>query len=166
MCLYIKAATLPLQHLATFWSLIRRHRRRRVLLRRRRRYPPRPPHSAAPPVLCPTGFSTDAGLQKSTDALAPRHAAGPPLSASSPSSSSTPSSPTSRAPPPSPRALPPGRPEDRCLVLLVGAPLPRPPTAGVHRPYPAAPKLGLADASKLIVCINIFLISFKELIYV
>jgi hypothetical protein len=57
-------------------------------------------------------------------------------STSSPSSSSAPSSPASGALPP--------------------------PAAGVHRPYPAAPKLGLANASKLIVYISIFLISFEE----
>jgi hypothetical protein len=161
MCLYIKVATLPLQHLATFLSPIRRYRRRRVHLLLRRRHPPRPPHSAAAPVLCPTGFSADAGLPKSADALAPRHAAGPPLSAFSPSSCSTPSSPAPGAPPPSPCALPPGRLEHRRLVLLVGATPPRPPAVGVHRPCPTAPKLGLADASKLIVCVKIFLISFK-----
>jgi hypothetical protein len=147
VCLYIKAVTLPLQHLDTFSSPIHRHRRRRVLLLRCRRHPPRPPPSVAPPVLCPTGFSTAVGLLKSADALAPRHAAGPPLSApgtratssptclglrgslipillasaSSPSSSSAPSSPASRAPPLPPRALSSGRPEHRRLVLLVGA---------------------------------------------
>jgi hypothetical protein len=83
-CLYIKAATLPLQHLATFSSPIRRHRRRRVLLHRYR-HPPRPPPSAAPPVLCPPGFSVAADLPESAvhrpaDALAPRHAARPPPS--------------------------------------------------------------------------------------
>jgi hypothetical protein len=75
VCLYIKIATLPLQHLATFSSPICRHRRRCVLLLYRRRYPPRLPPSAAPLVHCPTGFSTAAGHPKSADALAPRHAA-------------------------------------------------------------------------------------------
>jgi hypothetical protein len=71
VCLYIKAATLPLQHLATFSSSIRRHHRRRVLLRRRCRHPPRPPPSAAHPLLCPMGFSAASGLPKSADAVAP-----------------------------------------------------------------------------------------------
>jgi hypothetical protein len=53
VCLYIKAATLLLQHLATFSSPIRRHRRRRVLLLRCRRHPLRPSPSAASPSSAP-----------------------------------------------------------------------------------------------------------------
>jgi hypothetical protein len=51
-CLYIKAATLLLQHLASFSSPIRRHHRRCVLLLLLRRcHPPRPLPSVAPPCL-------------------------------------------------------------------------------------------------------------------
>jgi hypothetical protein len=42
-----------------------------------------------------------------------------------------------------------------CTVVLPNA-------AGSAAPSPHAAKLGLADASKLIVCISIFLISFEE----
>jgi hypothetical protein len=37
-----------------------------------------------------------------------------------------------------------------------GAPAPPYSSTGVHRPCPATPKLGLVDASNLIVCINNF----------
>jgi hypothetical protein len=195
MCLYIKAATLPLQHLATISSPIRRHRLRRVLLRRRRRrHPPRPQPSMAPPVLCPTGFSAAVGLSKSAVTLTHRHTAGPPPSTpgtratSSPtcpglpglrrrravlllcavlpglrgsaaavsSSYSAPSSPASGA---LPCALPPAVLSivaSSCTVVLstsVGAP---PADTNPCQGHSCPPKLGLADASKLIICVSIF----------
>jgi hypothetical protein len=110
--LYIKSATLPLQHLATFSSPIRCHRRRCVLFLRRRRHPPRPrrhpprpPPSTTPPILCPTGFFATGGLPKSavhrpTDALASRHAVGSPPSAPRTRPASSRPAPASGAPHP------------------------------------------------------------------
>jgi hypothetical protein len=106
VCLYIKAATLPLQHLATFSSLIRRHRRRRVLLLRRCCHPSRPPPSEAPP------------------SSAPRDSPPPPASRNPPT-------PLPRARPPVRRRRPP----ERCflpdLPRPLGLPDPHTPRVGL-----------------------------------
>jgi hypothetical protein len=144
VCLYIKAATLPLRHLAIFRPrsaaivvAVSSSAAAAVILPDRL--------SRRSPILCPTVFSAAAGLPKSVDALAPRHAAGPPPSAPGTRAASFPTCPGAPPPPRHPpplrrpprppglhhrrasRTLPPGRPELRRLVLLVRAPHSCPP---------------------------------------
>jgi hypothetical protein len=163
-CLYIKAATLPLQHLATFSSPIRRHHRRRVLLLLLlcRCHPPRPLLSAATPVLYPRDSSQLPASRNpsSTDPPAPsphRHGAGLPPStpetraAPSPTcpglrGSTSPSS-SSRPPPHPPPLHCPPRPSElrrrRAPCCWAGLRVVAYDYASTSSPHPAAPAVSL-----------------------
>jgi hypothetical protein len=154
-------------HLATFSSPIRC--RRRVLLLRCCRHPTRPPlprrphgilHPRRPPEIRRHPLLTP---RRRSAAVGPRNAGG-------------------FLPDPSQPPRPPGLRRRRAVLLAALPPavlsivassctVVLPNAAGSAPPAdtdPAScpPKLGLADASKLIVCVNIFLVYFKELIYV
>jgi hypothetical protein len=125
--------TLPLQHLATFSSPIRRHRRRRVVLLRRRCHPTRPPLLRHPPSSAPRDSPPPPA---SRNPLTPSPPAMPPVRLRRPLERGrlpprpAPATPASGAPPPPRRPPPLRRPprppglRRRRVVLLLRAVLP------------------------------------------